>query len=327
MIISKQTFTPTQNFGAVPLSELAPKVEAELGKKAAKGGNNAAKALFSQKKCLKKLDKASLDAQICKDWELVQQSRSGEGNAQRGAQETLLTQCANVISHQAKIYSGCGLDYDDLQQEGRIGATLATRRYNHKKGATYKGYAFWWIRKEILLALAEKGRMIGVPVPVVDGITKYRKLIARAQLLDETLSDDELKKAMKVSQKTLDRIRHSDTREPLSLDKPVGDDKEEVLAALVRNKKAVDPCAECLKAERRKHLSQKLIDLVGVEKARILELSFGMVDGIEYSIEEIAEMTGRPKTKIVDLKKTALVKLRKSKSVSLRQLLQESKEM
>lgn len=215
----------------------------------------------------------------------------------------------------AKRYSGKGLPFLDLIQEGNLGLMRAVEKFDESLGFKFSTYATWWIRQSITRAIADQSRMIRVPVHMVENINRLIHL--QRQLQQEQgreLSEEELARLSDVSVEKIRQIRQS-THEIVSIDKPVGEEEDSPLGDFIQDPEAASPATLVEYALLREQL-QNLIHLLQPREEAVIRLRFGLDDGRPQTLEEVGHKFKVTRERIRQIEAKALRKLRQSGSCS-----------
>jgi RNA polymerase primary sigma factor len=225
------------------------------------------------------------------------------------AREHLIMANTRLVISIAKRYRGRGVPFHDLIQEGNLGLMRAVDKFDPGRGYKFSTYATWWIRQAVTRALSDQGRTIRLPVHMVESINKLNRT---AYLMEQDRgrppSPEEIADEMGVRPRRV-RWMLKVARRPLSLQKPVGEEKDSELGSFIEDDETPPPPEAAEQTLLRTTLDELLTSLRPREE-RILRLRFGLQDGHHYTLEEVGEKFGLTRERIRQIEKQALRRLR-----------------
>ncbi|MBP2435474.1 RNA polymerase sigma factor [Microbacterium amylolyticum] len=307
--ITGATADPVKDYlkqiGKVPLLNAAEEVDLAMRIEA---------GLFAEEK-LSQMTGVERSSQMGLDLQWV--TRDG-----KRAKSHLLGANLRLVVSLAKRYTGRGMQFLDLIQEGNLGLIRAVEKFDYTKGFKFSTYATWWIRQAITRAMADQARTIRIPVHMVEVINKLAR-VQRQMLQDlgREPTPEELAKELDMTPEKVVEVQKYG-REPISLHTPLGEDGDSEFGDLIEDTEAVVP-ADAVGFTMLQRQLEGLLDSLSEREAGVIRMRFGLGDGQPKTLDQIGDTFGVTRERIRQIESKTMAKLRHpSRSQSLRDYLE-----
>ncbi len=306
VMVAGATADPVKDYlkqiGKVPL--LNAEMEVELAKRIEAG-------LFAEEKLAKG---GKLSPKTLEEFEWIAEDG-------RRAKNHLLEANLRLVVSLAKRYTGRGMLFLDLIQEGNLGLIRAVEKFDYTKGYKFSTYATWWIRQAITRAMADQARTIRIPVHMVEVINKLAR-VQRQMLQDlgREPTPEELAKELDMTPEKVIEVQKYG-REPISLHTPLGEDGDSEFGDLIEDSEAIVP-ADAVSFTLLQEQLHAVLDTLSEREAGVVSMRFGLTDGQPKTLDEIGKVYGVTRERIRQIESKTMSKLRHpSRSQVLRDYL------